>query len=217
MANNSGKKNKHSFRMFQLKNKQKKDSIVKKLNVKSIVLPEVYTQDDATINYIKRTGGQVFQHYSLRDLTINAQDNSTYYYLVSDSYAITPDAEVSRINIENFTIDVMQTKITVDLNKVPEPYHGTGSALKMFDNKTVIAYTYISIPTENFSSSIKSFSMTNNIAIKYSPYGSKDEIHATGTRGFKFSTERFPIINKNYKEATSLVMENFTIEVWNAN
>ena len=57
-----------SLKLFKLNKKiREKDNYLKTMEVKPLLDPKVLREDKATINFVKRVGGQMFQFYSLKD------------------------------------------------------------------------------------------------------------------------------------------------------
>lgn len=206
-------KNNHNFRIMQLKNKRKIASgALSKISVKSIVLPETYNNDDSTISYVKRVGGQVFQSYSMRDLDLAVEDNFAYYYLVSEMYSTSHDSEKVRTKASEFDVAIYKTKLTEELTEIPMA--ATGVSNFTANSKIVIVYSDFDFKEETYSTGIRNFSMEIVPTIRYNTYTlNKDFMSGTGPKSFEFSSVLYPYIYESITEKSITTLKSFNIEI----
>ena len=206
-------KNNHNFRVMQLKNKRRISSgALSKISVKSIVLPETYNNDDSTISYVKRVGGQVFQSYSMRDLDLAVEDNFAYYYLVSEMYPTSHDSEKIRSKVSGFDVAIYKTKLTEELTE--NPVAATGIKGFTANSKIVIVYSDFDFKEETYATGVRNFSMEIVPTIRYNTYAlNKDFMAGTGSKSFGFSSVLYPYIYESITEKTTLTLKSFNIEI----
>lgn len=210
------KKN-HQFRIKMMRAQRKTSGALNKLSKKAITLPEVYEKDDATINFVKKTGGQVFQNYSLKDTEIRVQDNFKYYYILSDMYPATQDSEDIVLKSEDFKVTVRKIRMNSILGK--DTFSSDRVFLTGVESAPVIEYSYYGFPNvDSTYSKTTRFSLENEYVIKYTYENlpTDDEVSGTGFHGFKFTSELFSIITEELHEKSYTEVNSFNIQVRDA-
>lgn len=210
------KKN-HQFRIKMMRAQRKTSGALNKLSKKSITLPEVYEKDNATINFVKKTGGQVFQNYSLKDTEIRVQDNYKYYYLISDMYPATQDSEDIVLKSEDFKVTIRKIRMDSILGK--DTYSSVNTTLTRVESAPVIEYSYYGPPNaDTTSSKMMGFKIENEYIIKYTYENlpTDDKVSGTGSHGFKFTSELFSIITEGLYEKSYTEVNSFNIQVRDA-
>lgn len=205
--------NKHNFRVMQLKNKRRLSTgILNKISVKSIVLPEIYNNDDSTISYVKRVGGQVFQSYSMRTLDLSVEDNFAYYYLVSEMYPTSHDSEKVRSKVSGFDVAIYKTKLTTEISEIPVA--STGVKNFSAKSKIVIVYSDFDFKESTYATGVRNFSMEIVPTIRYNTYSlNKDILSSTGLKSFGFSSVLYPYIYESITEKSTVTLNSFNIEI----
>lgn len=196
---------------------RKTSGALNKLSKKSITLPEVYEKDDATINFVKKTGGQVFQNYSLKDTEIRVQDNYKYYYLISDMYPATQESEDMVLKSDDFNVSIRKIRMNSLLGM--DTFSSVKTTLTGVESSPVIKYSdygFSNIDTTH--SKLMGFRMDNEQVIEYTyenlPTG--DKVSGTGFHGFKFTSELFPIVTERLYEKSYTEVNSFNIQVKDA-
>lgn len=210
------KKN-HQFRIKMMRAQRKTSGALNKLSKKSITLPEVYEKDDATINFVKKTGGQVFQNYSLKDTEIRVQDNYKYYYLISDMYPATQESEDMVLKSDDFNVSIRKIRMNSLLGM--DTFSSVQASLTGVESAPVIKYSDYEFPDiDSTHSKSMGFRMDNEYTIEYTYENlpTEDEVSGTGFHGFKFTSELFSIVTEGLYEKSNTEVNSFNIQVRDA-
>lgn len=135
-----------------------------------------------------------------------------YYYMTSETYPLTPDADPVHSTLSDFNITISTNKTVRNLRS---DYFsgGIGVDLIKVNSKKVITYTTKSLEKDStYSSGILNFKANNRLIINYNTYNlNKDYFSNTGVFKFSSNSKFFPIIYEKVSDKINTTVTNFEI------
>lgn len=195
--------------VLKAKRRYENRDLIDRLEVKPLRNPEELSEDNSTIHYLQRSGGQVNHFYSIRDIEAGFKDNATYYYLISHTYPIYLKNEYTKHSLGSFDISITRVKSDYSLEK---DSYSSSFSFNSINLRRVIEYTTRKVPTDSYSSS---FSFSNINLIDFIRYTTRerDDNYSSEFTFESMSMVEYPFLDKTTVERSNQTITEFKIKI----